>query len=163
MGARGSHVHPSTPAPGKAPLSTLVIKNRVLCGPSLLLSLPFGLSCCSFLPAAHGGGAVLGCQASDTSKGLTWAWGYWPSSLPCLSCRQSGAWHPGPPSLQLPTRQQTAEPAKTPTVIATNGDGAQEAWSAVACGLRNVLAPARLHLRGERNLTKQSGFCLHSV
>lgn len=49
-------------------------------------------------------------------------------------------------------------------LTAASGDRAQEAWSAVACGLRNVLAPVwLLHLRNQENLTQQLSVCFRSV
>lgn len=46
-------------------------------------------------------------------------------------------------------------------MVATSGVRAEEAWSAFACKLKNVLAPARLQEPGEP--AEQSGLCLHSV
>lgn len=48
--------------------------------------------------------------------------------------------------------------------MAASGDRAQEAWSAVACALRNVLAPVwLLRLRNQGNLTQQPSVCFRSV
>lgn len=48
--------------------------------------------------------------------------------------------------------------------MAASKDRAQEAWSVVAWGLRNVLAPfSFLRLRNQGNLTQQPSICFRSV
>lgn len=144
-----AHSGPPT-LPGLSPLPLLLATSQKdFCLPDLL-------------PVTQG--PLLGCQAVEASKVLTRAWGSWPSSWLCLP-RQRG-WSLalrvlGP---YLPGGPKGAWPPGAVLLAAARGDRAQEAWSAVAWGLGNVLAPAWLPpLKNQGNLTQPPSVCFCRV
>lgn len=97
---------------------------------------------------------------------MTGAWGSWLHSWICLprqrgrslAFRTLGPYLPAGPGAARPAKRLRAP------LTAASRDEAREAWSPVAWGLRNVLAPVwLLHLRNQGNLTQQPGVCFLSV